>query len=428
MKRFIPNFVWLGAFAGIAAQGAGFEKATLWGARSQGVAGAVTSTTSGAEALFFNPAGLASGGAMGDAALELSPTFARSKAPILADNTVVEGERVTIVPFALMGRYVISPELSVGAGLYAAGGFGADFGALDVSTATGVTSVKPRYDSKIQVVELGAGVGYRVMPGLSVGLGWRASFVSAEFHMPQVGSTSGLATVTEISLEDLSDVNVAGIRMGAQYRPEGQGWGVGVGLRTPISFTAVGQASGKLGIQGVAEASDLEGSEASVKNTLPMQWLIGADFDVMPGLKVVAQYDFTNYSKNKTLDITGTLTTTQGDVELTDIAQNWKNMHQFRVGAEYAVMENVVARVGYLHTSQVTPNAYARPNFFSPGAGNTFTLGGGTTIMDGALDIDGAIEYARDTGDVTEPAETTIKKGTYTASATTVHIGAAYRF
>ena len=396
---------------------AGFEKALLWSGRYAGMGGAVASSVSGSESMMFNPAGLVSTQGI-DVSANFSPTSTQTKAPLsfyTNSSLVTSSKRSLRFPFGLTGKYSVNPDLAVGAGFMVSGGAGADFGDLVATTINGVTVPVP-YQSKIAISEFALGAAYKVMPGLKVGATWRTSFVSARF---QYGQVSGASTVLGADLNGLKATNFAGFRLGAQYEPEGMPVTFGVFVRTPVSFTAKGTLSAFSGAN--AAVTTLTGSETTVKNSLPLQIGIGAHYKVMAENTVALQYELTNYSANKVLDFSGTVTGVA--VLPVDIVQNWKNMHAVRLGYEHGFGPAVV-RAGYIFTTAVTPKEYAQPTFSSPGPGHTFVVGGGYSI-DKSLRADGALEYSMASGTVTSTLNSQ-KTGKYSSNAFGAHLGLTY--
>jgi hypothetical protein len=66
---------------GTSANAAGFEKSIVWGGRSSGVAGIATPYIQGADALYFNPAGLAGDKEGQTLSFNISPTQSSFKGP-----------------------------------------------------------------------------------------------------------------------------------------------------------------------------------------------------------------------------------------------------------------------------------------------------------------------------------------------------------
>lgn len=422
----------LAVFATQNALGAGFEKSVIWSGKHVGRGGAAASSVTGSQSLYYNPAGLASPETF-DANLSYSPIWAQSKGPLVKDDQSVTSKRVMRNSGGVMAKYTVTPNLGIGLGYYAVGGSGADFGETDM-TATGVTAAtayKPLYKSEVSLSELGLGVAYRLIPGLSLGVTWRASFVSAEFQNP--GMTKLNATtymVTGANLHGLSATNWAGFRFGVQYAPEGGDYGVGLVVRTPIDFTAKGKVSGKWNIAGSTTVNEITDTDASVKSSLPFQLGLGGHYS-FGRLSLFGQYELSTYSKNAKLDFDGGLTfpaPVSATVPLTDIALNWRDQHAFRLGVEFAAMDNLAVRAGYVRTTQVTSSTDALPTLFSPGPANSFILGAGYGFLDNKLTLDLALDYGKMSGTVTTPsAGSSTKKGSYEATGFAVHSSLTYR-
>jgi len=105
------------------AMGAGFEKSTLWSGKYQGISGAATSSASGAEALYFNPAGIVGGKSHQEATLNLSPTVIEGSAPVVESASRSETGKGFAILNGLFYRYKSSESpWAIGAGVYTAGG------------------------------------------------------------------------------------------------------------------------------------------------------------------------------------------------------------------------------------------------------------------------------------------------------------------
>jgi long-subunit fatty acid transport protein len=157
---------------------------------------------------------------------------------------------------------------------------------------------------------------------------------------------------------------------------------------------------------------------------------LGGYYDASKDLRLIAEYTYANYAKNKQLDLTGTVGAT--NLATTPITQNWKDLHVGRVAAEYRGWGESVLRAGYALVGQVTPKEYAAPTFSSPGTGHTITVGGGHSYLNKSLDLDLAFEYSFASGTVAAsdiPAgNTTTRAGDYSSHALAGHVGMTYRF
>jgi hypothetical protein len=405
------------------ASAGGFEKATTWSGHYNGMGGAAVSQVSGAEALYFNPAGLAAGEGQGDVSINFSPTWGQYEGPFAlgTGGAIIQkkSNRSLSPVFGAVASYRVTPDLGVGAGVFVAGGSAADYGEVDFSNV-GNTTFKPKVKSKLSLTEVSLGAGYRLAEGLHIGASWRYSIVGASLCEARVPSpaTNPSQALAEVCLNDLSDKNAAGFRVGAQYASEA--WGFGVNVRTPVKFTAEGKASVRVSTANGAPAASAaggDGQDASITATFPLQVEVGGHFDVTPTTRVAAVYGLSKYSTNKNLvqKIATTTTTTLLD---------WKDQNHFRLGVESSALSSDIAlRVGYVLVTGVTNEKYAKPTFSSPGTGHVMTLGAGYKLSS-ALEIDLAGEYSMASGKGAAPATL----GDYKSNGYSLHAGVHYNF
>ena len=417
------------------AMSAGFEKVIMWSGEYAGVAGAATSNVTGAQSLYFNPAGLARGaqGKSGEISLNFSPTFAKYEGPIVSAGNISESKRSFSPIFGAVGSYRLSDDLGLGFGAFVSGGTKAIYENVDFGAA--FPGLKPEVKSDLNVVEFSAGVGYELLPGLALGLSWRAVMVSASLSSAAIAPVPGGATMlTAVQLNDLSKTKWNGFRLGAQYLPESKLWGLGANWRTPVQFTAEGTGEAQAEIGGLGVTGRADAAPVSATNTFPSQVTIGGFYDVAPDLlRFIAEFAWTEYSVNQRLEVSGSLplagfvgpfAALNGVSVTRSIDQNWSNQINMRFGTEFRGVEDVVLRAGYAYTSKVTPEANARATFSSPGAAYTLTVGAGTQFAD-AWDLDGAVEYSAASGDVTTEQALT---GEYSTHAYTAHVGVGFHF
>jgi hypothetical protein len=99
----------------------GFEKSTLWSARAAQYGGAYSSSVSGAEALYFNPASLR---AETDKEFQfgLGISSGTTKTPIIESNQEVKSFSGPVTPLSIMYSQKISNKEAIGLGIYSVGG------------------------------------------------------------------------------------------------------------------------------------------------------------------------------------------------------------------------------------------------------------------------------------------------------------------
>jgi long-chain fatty acid transport protein len=400
----------------ISAQAAGFEKSVLWSAHWSAVGGAAASSVSGPEALFYNPAGLASTESL-QFSVNGTGTWTKATGPAEGNNTSVDSKQRLFVPVAALVSYSLNPRWGVGAGFYTAGGTRTEFNALNI---TGFP-LKPTPKSDLSLNEISVGTGYEIMDGLKVGAAYRILMANMDL---QYGGLSG-TNLVQFNLNGLTGTRYNGFRLGVQYAPKNEGYGFGIEWRNTVDFTLkTSSSSAHVGALNGAAVATFTGGEASVSNKMPQNISVGGFYDLMPGRwRVLAEYTFTEYSLNKIVDVTGIA----GAVRYSSIEQNWKNMSNVRLGTEYKGFEDWALRAGYVWTSQVTPKSDASTLFSAPGSGNTVIIGAGKPIMQG-LTLDGAFEYSWANGNVTaadNPATNT-KLGDYNTKAYAAYLSLNY--
>lgn len=400
--------------------GAGFEKTILWSGKRNGVAGAGTAGTKGAEALYFNPAGVVDT-TKAEASANFSPTFLGVNAPVQPGGAGVDATTQTVPVYGVMGSLKLTDKLALAAGSYASGGASVVMENLNISPAF---SMKPSLSSKIQVIEYSLGAAYEIVPGLKIGAAWRIVQVGAKVVIPGVTGPA----LTEVTLDNLSKTRYNGFRLGAQY--DGNGWGVGAQFRSAVEFTLDGTASGRMQIAGTPNIINIPSSPVTAQNTFPTQISVGSYVDLFDKTaRAILEYQYTNYSVNRSLQLQGTL----GGRPLAGLSlvQDWQDLHVGRLGVEYGGIKDVTLRAGYALTGQVTPKSQARPTFTAPGIAHTMTLGAGTSMLQRSLDLDLAVEYSTGSATVTAAdvgAGSQTPTGDYKTAAVGIHAGATYRF
>ncbi len=109
---------------------------------------------------------------------------------------------------------------------------------------------------------------------------------------------------------------------------------------------------------------------------------------------VFGEYVWTQYSKVEHVTLDGRLKTANSAVNVADAPDlefRWKDQHQVKLGGEYMGLMMPI-RVGYIWTSQVTNDEFARASFVAPANANTFTLGTGYAFNE-KMSLDGALDY-----------------------------------
>lgn len=420
---------------------AGFEKSLFWSAKAAAQAGAVVGSVSGADALYFNPAGLAATSGKGELSINFSPTFSKFTGANpyqysgSTGNTAVgtvDGKTGFSPIGGIIGSYRVNEELGVGAGYYVSGGTKSTYESLNYgSVSVGVPyTLAPKVETDLRVREAAVGAGYEIMPGLRFGAAWRVIMVEASFSTVAAPTGNPHNAISNVTINDIKATRWNGYKLGLQYDQPEKAWGLGVSYRSNVDFTAKSApTSGFADTAGAADPTALIAGAADLSNSFPQQLNIGGYVRAMEFLKVALEYSYTNYSRNQTLIINGTV----NGSALANISQNWRNQHIGRIGFEYTGCGSMPLRIGYAYTSQVTPTEYARSTFASPGPGHGIALGSGIRITDN-LDFDFAGEYSFASGsgrNVNAPNPSfpeVTNDSEFTSRAYAAHLSAKYHF
>jgi long-subunit fatty acid transport protein len=404
----------------------GYEKNILWSARTAGIGGAAASTVSGADALYFNPAGMVMDKASKQVSANFSPTWATFKGSVVADN--VSDTNTQFFPIAsVLYSQMINDQLALGAGYYVSGGSKSEFASETFTPTSGAAfGITPKDMASIQITEFSVGAAYKVMPGLKLGAAWRLAMVKAEFASAGLVPGSG-TTLLASDYHDLKDTSYSGYRLGAQYAPQ-KNWGVGAEFRSEMKFAAKGTQD----VQEYSNATALaaSGGDITLTTTFPLQLNLGGHYDYSDIVRFYGEYGFTQYSKNAEVQVDGSYTATGLGTQVNrNIQQRWANQHNFRVGAECKSFDWPI-RVGYVLTLEPENKNYALPTLSAPGTGHTFSVGTGHSFMNEQLDFNTALVYDFVSSDV--PSNTsnipTIFAGTQSTTAVSAHFSLAYNF
>lgn len=409
---------------------AGFEKTIQWGGRQAGVAGIAVPYVQGADALFFNPAGLVSDRVGQEMSLNVSPTNSQAKAPINNSNTLIESNAVTSTPFGLIYGATLDENIGFGIGGFSSAGTRADYGNVDFA---GNGTPGPELKSDIRVTEISAGVGYKVAEDLKLGLALRYVQTEADISLANrtaLGFPGG--EIANVKLTGLKHTETLAFRLGAQYRLS-ESTELGLAFRSEVNIEAKGRSTRagftQAGNANFAALTQAE-NDATVYTTLPMQLNLGGLHKIDEDWTVMAEYGWTQYSRVGDIRVTGPAVSGQSNIQT-----GWWDQHVLRLGGEFGGLAAPI-RFGYAYTSQVVPGERALPTLSPPGAGHSLTVGSGYDFKIGeqTLSLNGAFEYSTVSGDSNGTAAgttgvgTDTRAGTFSGRAMAAHLGVSYLF
>jgi long-chain fatty acid transport protein len=337
-----------GLWPGSAAAG-GLDLPIVYSARQAGMGGTAIAGVSDASAVLHNPAGLARVRGLTVLAnltvvltnLETSPSF--------PNQNVQTGNSVAPVPF-VAAAYRPMAKLSFGLGIYPVGAVSGTFHYAD---ANGVPTLNSQ---NTLVFEVSPAVSYAPVEELSIGAGYRVTFIQFDRHL---GVASNPVTVDI----DSFGANFTGFRFGAQWRPIKR-LSLGAVFRPEVGMTSSADHGHLLGLAATNIRADV---------TYPAKLGLGARYD-LDALSFAVDYEFVWNSQFKTINLSGDLP--HGTISAPFLF-NWSDSSTFKVGIECRPTRGWALRAGYAFDGVFSnvgyPDTYAQP----PVAGHYLTVGGG---------------------------------------------------
>lgn len=401
------------------ASATGFEKNGLWSARSAALAGTGVTIT-GADALYFNPAGLATRSVGQQVSINLSASAVQAKGPV-NNNNDQETSVQSISPVGgILYSYAFNDKFALGTGIYGLAGGSIKYNPITFNGYVG--GPLPMY-SDFSVAEFALGAGYRVTPALSAGLALRYDMYELSQAQPS-RQYSGLA-IGDPEFSKLKGTDSKGFKIGVQYQI-GKTTRLGISYRSESSATLRGSMSGGK-IESPVFSTDLTPSNASITMTIPQSVTVGGSFQLDPKWTLHSEYSWTNYAKINEL----TMVTDNALVGTQSVAQNWRDMHTVRLGAEYR-NGGMPLRFGYAYSSQVTDTSLPSPTMMPPAPTHAISVGSALyfRINKHPAVFDFAMDYAPSSAaGGTAPAGTSAadsRQGVYSISVVTLH--SSFRF
>ncbi len=417
----------------------GYEKSIMWGGRSAGFAGIATPYTSGADALYFNPAGIVADKTGQEVSFNISPVSSQFKGPINNQNDEATSATNLSTPFGLIYGNTVNEQWGFAVGGYVSGGSKVSYEDITFTGVPAGMDVK----TDVQFLELALGAAYKVNDKLKLGASLRNTYSSGEFGFVQrLGNQGALGySVLNAKLTGLKDTK-PGFGLGAQYQLD-EKTRLGLRYRSEVKIEASGTLEGNLHTAGPgASGSTIPVTPASgtAETTFPQALTLGAQHQLNEMWTLLAEYGWTNYSKVDVITLKGVIaTTTTGTIANgSAVQQYWQDQHNYRLAAQYGTDVDWPVRFGYGYTSQVTNEAYARAAFTPPAVAHTLTVGTGRELSIGEkpLRFDSGLEYTFASGDGNPNGSTSasaggggdFRKGTFATSSYALHLGLAYMF
>jgi long-subunit fatty acid transport protein len=265
---------------------------------------------------------------------------------------------------------------------------------------------------KQQIFGFGGGVAFQPLPFLRLGATYVRFQVAEEIHQ---------------SVNFLDHFADAGIAMSGGANS----FGVAAELQVPtvpLTFGVTYNHSAEIPLEGDAHFTGvppafqtlLHDQAVTEKVVMPNVFRFGAAYEAMPGLKVMASYEFERWSIYKSDVFIG-----EGDFMVT-VPRNYNNAHVIRTGGEYArlpFMQELTLRAGVLRSISNQPKDTLSPSLTDAGSW-AVSIGGGYNVMPN-LRIDLAYQHAF--FDKVTATGTEALPGSYTTNVDVVSVGVGWR-
>lgn len=362
---------------------AGYEKSVLWSAKWSALGGSSTAAVSGADAAFFNPAGLVFG-PTAEIGVSLSPTFTDSSGTVLISDQKEKGEQSIAPVFGITFKSKINDRLAYGLSLGVTGGSNSKYESVSVPSPFTLDADQL---ASIKSTEFAASVGYKLSDHWSLGAAWRFSHISVDLKSVYSKVVGPSVILGELTFSDLTATDSDGFKLGAQFNYAAD-WGMGFTYKSSIDFSADGTYQNRSQIfnGSLSDNPTTSASVSGVKSSLPESYSIDYFRWLNKNWGVFTGFTKTMYSKNQAIDL-------GNNPVVSSLVQNWKDQENLRFATEYKSDEDWVVRGAYVYTSQVTPSDMAYSTFSPPAAGHTFVVGGGKTLLEKYI-FDIALEYS----------------------------------
>ena len=405
----------LSLIPGELALASGFESPLLWSGRLSGMGGIATPHVSGAEALFFNPAGIVKSKPEQEVTFNLTSVASDFSAPINQNNEVIASKMKVVSPLSLLYGATPTEDYGFAIGAYTAANIYADYQDFNYPNFAG------RFSEKTEMVisEIAAGIAYQLTPALKIGSAVR--MVSLKADLTTLTNTSTF--LLNPKFNDLSIEQVMGFKFGIQYKFNKQTQ-MGISYRSQVDLEAHGWMSGNTA-DGNAQLPMTE-SSVTVNTIFPQQASLGVLHRWNSHWKSGFEVDWTEYSQVKEIGILSSINSAHINTQASAIKLNWADQWNVRLGGEFNGLRFPL-RFGYVYTSQVNNTDWAQAAFDPPAPSHTFTLGSSYPVVKDVL-LEGGAEYTISNGNAGQGDTIDVRPGEYSLATSALHLGFTYIF
>lgn len=273
------------------------------------------------------------------------------------------------------------------------------------------------------LVELNNSLSFRVTDTLTLGAGWRITYMTQSISTPLPGRQVG-GTVLGPDKQpiygdiDVSGINFGGLQLGALWKPD-PNVRFGFSYRSKVTTVGTGTTKSKNPLDGSAISLDTEQPFPT-----PHMFRAGIAVTAMDNRFLFAtDVKYMMYEEAwKSLDTT---TTRNGMKMTTHTPTNWKDAYNVHLGGEYMVTDSFRVRAGYILSTTATPETYAKAFMAPPGHAHCWTAGLGFALAKSFnLDVAGSFIHLATQIDTATPENA--GAGIYASTTGEISLSATY--
>jgi len=363
MKRIAVLTVILGCAYMAQAVGSGGYTNQVVDSKALSLGNAFTALADNPSALFFNPAGLAGIGSQ--ATVGIAPTFSKTDyQPAGGGSGESTDNDPALVP-NLFATHQLNDKIGLGVGVFSP--FGLETHWSNTGSLRYVAT-----DSRLTVVQMSAGIGYRPMPSLSIGAGAVYAQVDANLQsqMNLTALNSFLAGSLVPSADGVKtlegDGGALGYTAGVLFNPA-EKVRLGLSYRSAFHVTVKGDTK----LEGLsANSAGLFGgtnyqTQTETRVVLPESLTFGAAANVTEKLLVSADAEWVNYARVKSTAFSFSETDANRAGILNQgnpVPRDWDATWNVGLGAQYTLNERWAPRAGYFYYPEAIPEATWDPS------------------------------------------------------------------
>lgn len=276
-------------------------------------------------------------------------------------------------------------------------------------------------------------VSYAVHPRFLVGAS--AQLVISHFNFKQAifaGDALGLNPMRQLqedpNFDAVVEVDVTG-RVGftgiVGLLAKPLDWlSVGASIRPPVPIHASGTLGLTLSDVFKSAGASVEGNQANLDITLPLELRVGARATPIAGLGINADFVYTGWNSVDQILLTPVGVSLKTNTETKEIApfaipKRWVATSSVRLGASYDVIRYLTVHAGFLFETQAAPNQYYAVDFAHP---QRLMVTGGVTAHVGPVDVLAGIAYSPNVQTVVTESE--VRRGQTDPTLTAGVVGA----